>query len=69
VSLRNAFRSDSSAGDDGTMIPFLPAALPALVVPGADFPPWAPFAFGAIGLATVAVLIYQAVRYFRNNRD
>ncbi|HEV7956625.1 MAG: hypothetical protein JWL94_645 [Microbacteriaceae bacterium] len=51
------------------MIPFLPAALPALVVPGADFPPWAPFAFGAIGLATVAVLIYQAVRYFRNNRD
>ncbi len=38
-------------------------------VPGADFPAWAPFAFGAVGLATLAVLVYQAVRYFRNNRD
>ena len=44
-------------------------ALPALVVPGADFPAWAPFVFGVIGLATIAVLIYQAVRYFRSNRD
>ena len=42
-------------------------ALPALVIPGADFPAWAPWAFAAIGLTTVAVLIYQAVRYFRDN--
>ena len=44
-------------------------ALPAFVVPGAEFPSWAPFVFGLIGIATVAVLIYQAVRYFRSNRD
>ena len=43
--------------------------LPAYVIPGADFPAWAPWVFGAIGLATLTVLIYQAVRYFRNHRD
>lgn len=43
--------------------------IPLFVVPGADFPPWTPWAFGAMGLITVTVLIYQAVRYFRNNRD
>lgn len=42
-------------------------ALPSLVVPGADFPAWAPWAFAAIGLTTIAVLVYQAVRYFRDN--
>jgi hypothetical protein len=41
--------------------------LPRFVVPGADFPPWAPFVFGLIGLVTLAVLIWQAVRYFRDN--
>lgn len=44
-------------------------SLPAFVIPGADFPPWAPFVFGAIGLTTLAVLIWQAVRYFRDHRD
>ncbi len=48
---------------------FSDAGLPVFVIPGADFPPWAPIAFGLIGLATIAVLIYQAVRYFRDNRD
>ena len=43
--------------------------IPLFIVPGADFPPWAPWAFGVMGLATVAVLIYQAVRYFRDNDD
>lgn len=43
--------------------------LPVFVVPGADFPPWSPYVFGAIGLVTIAVLIYQAMRYFRANRD
>ncbi len=47
----------------------LPDLLPAFVVPGADFPPWSPFVFGAIGLVTLAVVVYQAVRYFRDNRD
>ena len=42
-------------------------ALPALVIPGADFPAWAPWAFAAMGLTTIGVLVYQAVRYFRDN--
>ncbi|MEY2847374.1 MAG: hypothetical protein RI885_39 [Actinomycetota bacterium] len=41
--------------------------LPWFVVPGADFPPWAPVVFGLIGLATLGVLVWQAVRYFRDN--
>ena len=45
------------------------ASLPAYVIPGADFPPWAPFVFGAMGLTTLALLIWQAVRYFRDHRD
>ncbi len=44
-------------------------ALPSFVIPGADFPPWAPVVFGVIGLVTVAVLIWQAVRYFRDDSD
>ncbi len=43
--------------------------LPMFVVPGADFPLWAPYVVGLVGLATVGVLIFQAVRYFRNNDD
>lgn len=43
--------------------------LPGYIVPGADFPPWAPFVFGLTGVAALAVVIWQAVRYFRNNRD
>ena len=43
--------------------------LRGFVIPGADFPPWAPIVFGLIGLVTIAVLVYQAVQYFRNNRD
>jgi len=42
-------------------------ALPALVIPGAEFPAWAPWVFAAMGLTTIAVLVYQAVRYFRDN--
>lgn len=42
-------------------------AVPLFAVPGADFPAWAPFVFGLVGLATLAVLIWQAVRYFRDN--
>ena len=41
--------------------------IPLFIVPGGDFPPWAPWAFGVMGLVTVAVLISQAVRYFRAN--
>lgn len=41
----------------------------AFVIPGADFPPWAPWVFGAMGLTTLAVLIWQAVRYFRDHGD
>lgn len=41
--------------------------IPLFNVPGGDFPPWAPWAFGVMGLVTVAVLISQAVRYFRAN--
>ena len=44
-------------------------SLPTFVLPGADVPAWAPFVFGAMGLTTLAVLIWQAVRYFRDNRD
>lgn len=43
--------------------------LPLFVVPGADFPPWAPWAGLLVGLVTLAVLIYQAVRYFRDNKE
>ena len=43
--------------------------IPLFIVPGGDFPPWAPWAFGVMGLVTVAVLISQAVRYFRANDD
>jgi hypothetical protein len=45
------------------------ASLPAYAIPGADFPPWAPFVFGAMGLTTLALLIWQAVRYFRDHHD
>ena len=55
---------------DGAMtISAAMASLPAFVIPGADFPPWAPFVFGAMGLTTLALLIWQAVRYFRDHRD
>lgn len=43
--------------------------VPAFVVPGADFPPWAPWAAGAMGLAGLGVLVWQAVRYFRDHPD
>ena len=43
--------------------------IPLFIVPGGDFPPWAPWAFGVMGLVTVAVLISQAVRYFRANDE
>ena len=42
-------------------------SLPSFVVPGADLPAWSPWVFGVIGLVTIAVLVYQAVRYFRND--
>jgi uncharacterized membrane protein YhhN len=45
------------------------AAVPAYVIPGADFPAWAPYVFGVMGLTTLALLIWQAVRYFRDHRD
>lgn len=38
-------------------------------VPGLDAGPWGALALGAIGVAGFVVLVYQAVRYFRNNRD
>ena len=44
-------------------------SLPSFVVPGADLPAWSPWVFGAIGLVTIAVLVYQAVRYFRDDRN
>ena len=44
-------------------------SFPLFVVPGADLPAWSPWVFGVIGLVTIAVLVYQAVRYFRNDRD
>ena len=50
-------------------IPAVMTPLPAFAVPGADFPPWAPFVFGAMGLTILALLIWQAVRYFRDHRD
>lgn len=56
----HALTSLVSAGTSG---------IPMFVVPGAEWPGWAPWAFGAAGLVGLAVLIYQAVRYFRNNRD
>jgi hypothetical protein len=43
--------------------------LPLFAIPGADFPPWAPIVFGLIALVSLAVLIYQAVRYFRHSDD
>ena len=43
--------------------------LPAYVIPGADFPPWAPYVFGLIGVVVLVLVILQTVRYFRNNRD
>ena len=49
------------------MLPAIATALPLFVIPGGDFPAWAPFAFGAIALASFAVIVYQAVRYFRDN--
>ena len=44
-------------------------SLPSFVVPGVDLPAWSPWVFGAIGLVTIAVLVYQAVRYFRDDRN
>ena len=44
-------------------------SLPSFVVPGVDFPAWSPWVFGVIGLVTIAVLVYQAVRYFRDDRN
>ncbi|MBC7723605.1 MAG: hypothetical protein H7146_02510 [Burkholderiaceae bacterium] len=41
--------------------------LPLFAIPGAGFPPWAPYVFGVIGLVSVTVLIWQAVLYFRNH--
>ncbi|WP_165063831.1 hypothetical protein [Marisediminicola senii] len=49
------------------MLPAIATSLPLFVIPGGDFPAWAPFAFGAIALASFAVIVYQAVRYFRDN--
>ena len=44
-------------------------SLPLFVVPGANLPAWSPWVFGVIGLVTIAVLVYQAVRYFRDDRN
>lgn len=43
--------------------------LPLFAIPGGDFPPWAPIVFGLIGVITLVVLVYQAVRYFKNDGD
>lgn len=43
--------------------------IPALVVPGADFPDWWPVVGLLIGVVTVGVLVLQAVRYFRRDHD
>lgn len=69
TSERQGRRDQGVVSDDRQVILASSVALPAFVVPGADFPPWAPWVFGAIGLVTVAVLVYQAVRYFRDNRN
>ena len=66
---RDLSMPEENSEDDGGMLVSAPAIVHLYPVPGADFPAWAPFAFGLVGLATLAVLIYQAVRYFRNNRD
>jgi hypothetical protein len=38
-------------------------------IPGLDAGPWGAIAFGAIALSGFVVLVFQVVRYFRNNRD
>jgi len=43
--------------------------LPLLMVPGADFPWWAPIATGAAGIVLLVIVIVQTARYFRNHRD
>lgn len=48
---------------------FLTASVPAFTLPGAGLPPWSPIVFGAMLLITLVLVIYQAVRYFRNDRD
>jgi uncharacterized membrane protein YccC len=46
------------------------AVLPAFPIPAPPgTPPWINILFGLAAIATVAVLVWQAVRFFRDDRN